>query len=87
MDKQTSKLFEVGQVYYGTLPVAHSDFPVRCIKRTDKSVWFEHVTHPQHYAQSRVKVHKYADQEVATFRRWYISSTKQTGGDFDMMTI
>ena len=81
------KQFEVGQVYYGTLCVAHGDFPVRCIKRTDKSAWFEHVTMPHAYASSRVKIHKYADQEVATFRRWYISSTKLTGGDFDPMTI
>ena len=81
------KTFEVGQVYYGTLCVAHSDFPVRCIKRTDKSVWFEHVTMPQHYAAARAKIHKYDDSETAMFRRWYISSTKLTGGDFDPLTI
>lgn len=79
--------FEVGQVYYGTLTCAHSDFPVTCIKRTDKSVWFEHVNHPEVYGAGRCKIHKYDDCETAMFRRWYISSTKTTGGDFDPLTI
>lgn len=79
--------FEVGQVYYGTLTCAHSDFPVTCIKRTEKSVWFEHANRPDFYPQSRCKVHKYDDCETAMFRRWYISSTKTTGGDFDPLTI
>jgi hypothetical protein len=81
------KCFEVGQVYYGTLSCAHSDFPVRCVKRTEKSVWFEHVTHSHAYAESRCKIHKWDDCETANFHRWYISSTKLTGGDFDPMTI
>jgi hypothetical protein len=80
--------FEVGQVYYGTLCVAHSDFPVLCTKRTDKSVWFEHVTMPHAYGAGRCKLNKFDDgREAAMFRRWYISSTKTTGGDLDPMTI
>ena len=79
--------FEVGQVYFGTLTCAHGDFPVMCIKRTEKSVWFEHVNHPQAYGAGRCKIHSYDDCETAMFRRWYISSTKTTGGDFDPLTI
>lgn len=79
--------FEVGEIYYGTLCVAHGDFPVRCIKRTEKSVWFEHATMPQHYKAGRALVRDGGRGEAAMFRRWYISSTKQTGGDFDTMTI
>ena len=82
------KCFEVGQVYFGTLCVAHGDFPVMCVKRTDKSVWFEHVNMPQHYAAGRCKAQKFDDgTEAAMFRGWYITSTKLTGGDFDPMTI
>jgi hypothetical protein len=80
------KTFEPGEIYFGTLTCAHSDFPVRCIKRTDKSVWFEHINSP-HYPLRRAKLHKYDDQECAMFYRWYISSTKRTGGDFDPLTI
>jgi hypothetical protein len=79
--------FQVGEVYFGTLCVAHGDFPVRCIKRTDKSVWFEHVTLPQHYKTGRALIRKASDGECAMFCRWYIDSKKQTGGDFDPMTI
>ena len=79
--------FEVGEIYYGTLACAHSDFPVRCTKRTAKSVWFEHVTCPQGYKPACVRVRDWGAHETAMFRRWYISSTKRTGGDFDPMTI
>ena len=79
--------FQPGEIYFGTLMCAHSDFPVRCVRRTDKSVWFEHVDSPQHYPLCRAKVHKYDNQECAMFHNWYISSTKQTGGDFDPLTI
>lgn len=81
------KPFEVGAVYYGTLACAHGDFPVRCIRKTEKSVWFEHVTSPQFYAAGRVKLHRHERDEAAIWRGWYISSTKQTGGDFDPYTI
>ena len=82
------KAFEIGEIYYGTLCVAHSDFPVRCTRRTEKSVWFEHVDAPQHYAAGRAKLHRFEDgSEAAMWRRWYVSSTKTTGGDFDPMTI
>lgn len=80
--------FEVGQVYYGTLCVAHGDFPVICTKRTDKTVWFEHVTMPQHYEAGRAKIQRFRDgHETAMFRRWYIAADKKKGGDFDPMEI
>lgn len=81
------KSFEIGEIYYGTLACAHSDFPVRCVRKTDKSVWFEHVDSPRFYPVSRVKLHRYEAQECAMWRGWYISSNKQTGGDFDPLTI
>jgi hypothetical protein len=79
--------FEIGQIYYGTLACAHGDFPVRCVRRTDKSVWFEHVDSPHYYPVRRSKVHKHDRDEAAMWRGWYISSTKLTGGDFDPHTI
>lgn len=81
--------FVPGTVYYGTLTCAHSDFPVRCVRRTDKSVWFEHETHPNVYGSpKRAKIHKWDDgSESAMAWRWYISSDKTTGGDFDPLTI
>ena len=67
--------FQVGQVYYGSLSVAHGSFPVRCVKRTDKSVWFEHVTMPEGYkGPKRAKIHKWNDSESAMAWRWYVSS-------------
>jgi len=82
-----STQFVPGTVYYGTLTCAHSDFPVRCVRRTEKSVWFEHVTHPNVYGTGRCKIHVYGEYEAAMFRNWYVSSTKTTGGDFDPLTI
>lgn len=79
--------FKIGQVYFGTLACAHGDFPVRCIRKTEKSVWFEHVTHPHAYAAGRAKLHRHDRDEAAMWRGWYISSTKLTGGDFDPYTI
>ena len=88
MNTQPITSFVPGTVYYGTLTCAHSDFPVRCVKRTEKSVWFEHVTHPECYELGRCRIWKWDDgSESAMFRRWYISSTKTTGGDFDPLTI
>ena len=68
--------FQVGQVYYGSLAVAHGSFPVRCVKRTEKSVWFEHVTMPEVYkGPKRAKIHKWSDAtESAMAWRWYVSS-------------
>ena len=79
--------FKVGQTYYGTLACAHSDFPVRCIKRTSKSVWFEHASHPDSYRPMRCKIYAWVDNETANYHRWYISATKLSGGDFDLNTI
>ena len=79
--------FTVGQIYYGTLSCAHGDFPVRCIKRTTKSVWFEHASHPDAYRPMRCKARPWSDNETANFHGWYISATKLNGGDFDLNTI
>lgn len=79
--------FVVGQIYYGTLACAHGDFPVRCIKRTTKSVWFEHANHPDAYRTMRCKARPWSDSETANFHNWYISATKLSGGDFDLNTI
>ena len=79
--------FTVGQIYYGTLSCAHGDFPVRCIKRTTKSVWFEHASHPDSYRAMRCKARPWSDNETANFHGWYISATKLSGGDFDLNTI
>ena len=79
--------FTVGQIYYGTLSCAHGDFPVRCIKRTTKSVWFEHASHPDAYRAMRCKARPWSDNETANFHGWYISATKLSGGDFDLNTI
>lgn len=75
--------FEPGQTYYGTLSCAHSDFPVLCVKRTDKSVWFT----KRGYRDMRCGLKTWGDVENATFHGWYICADKQSGGDFDPMTI
>ena len=84
--------FEPGKIYHGSLCVAHSSFPVRCVRRTDKSVWFEHVTSPQHYAgPKRAKVRKWNDgTESAMAWRWYVSSDtvdRDPADQFDPYTI
>jgi hypothetical protein len=80
----TQAQFIPGQTYYGTLSCAHGDFPVTCTKRTDKSVWFT----KRGYADMRCKIHVWqGGNESARFHGWYISADKQTGGDFDPMTI
>ena len=68
--------FEVGKTYYGSLAVAHGSFPVRCVRRTDKSVWFEHVTMPSGYpGPKRCKIRRWGDgTETASPWRWYVSS-------------
>ena len=83
--------FEVGKVYYGSLAVAHGSFPVRCVKRTEKSVWFEHVTMPHAYeGPKRAKIHKWNDSESATAWRWYVSSStvnRDPADQYDPYTI
>ena len=80
--------FRVGEVYYGTLPCAHSDFPVRVVKRTAKMVWFEHATMPQHYAPAKSKARMVsASTEACRFHGWSIWSDKTTGGDWDMQFV
>jgi hypothetical protein len=80
--------FKVGEVYYGTLACAHSDFPVRVVKRTEKTVWFEHATMPQHYspAKSRARIVS-ESKESCRFHGWSIWSDKTTGGDWDMQFV
>ena len=83
--------FKVGEVYYGTLACAHGDFPVRVVKRTDKTVWFEHATMPQHYSPARSKVNIApgipSETETCKFHGWTIFSHKTTGGDWDMQFV
>jgi hypothetical protein len=77
--------FEVGQTYYGSLSCAHSSFPVVCVKRTDKTVWFEHATLPHAYAPARSRVRSWADgSESASFHRWYISADAVRDNGWDM---
>ena len=83
----TIKTFQVGETYYGSLACAHSSFPVTCIKRTEKSVWFKHATLPHAYKSSRAKVRAWHDgTETANFHSWYISSEsiKDNGWDMNM---
>ena len=84
--------FEVGQIYHGSLTVAHGSFPVRCVKLTDKSVWFEHVTMPGGYkGPKRAKIKEgYNDSVYATVWGWFVSSTtidRDPSDMFDPMTI
>lgn len=83
LESRQMKKFEPGRTYFGTLSCAHSDFPVLCVKRTDKSVWF---TKPG-YRDKRCKAHMWDGYETAIFHGWYLSADKTTGGDFDPMTI
>jgi hypothetical protein len=80
--------FVVGNTYYGSLAVAHSSFPVVCVKRTEKSVWFEHAT-SKAYKPARAKVHQSgADgSESANFHRWYISSDSIKNNGWDMQFV
>jgi hypothetical protein len=78
-----STQFEPGKTYFGTLSCAHGDFPVVCVKRTDQSVWFT----KRGYRDMRCKIKTWSGVETATFHGWYVSADKQTGGDFDPMTI
>ena len=75
--------FEIGKTYFGTLACAHGDFPVVCVKRTDKSVWFER----RGYRNMRSAIRTFNGRESAGFHGWYISADKTTGGDFDPTTI
>lgn len=84
--------FVSGRIYHGSLSVAHGSFPVRCVKRTDKSVWFEHVTMPEGYpGPKRCKVHRWANGvEHAMAWRWFVSSdsdTRDPADQFDPATI
>ena len=77
--------FIPGQIYYGSLSVAHGSFPVRCVKRTEKSVWFEHVTMPHAYSgPKRSKIHSWGDSESANAWRWYVSSDTENRDPADV---
>ena len=80
--------FVVGNTYYGSLAVAHSAFPVVCVRRTEKSAWFEHAN-SEAYKPARAKAHKWTDgSESANFHNWYISSDsiKDNGWDTKIET-
>ena len=71
--------FIVGKTYYGSLGCAHGSFPMVCVRRTAKSVWFEHAVRPEHYPLRRCKVRPYTShngwaQESASYNGWYIDS-------------
>ena len=75
--------FIVGRIYYGSLGCAHGSFPMVCVRRTDKSVWFEHAVRPEHYPLRRCKVNPYEShngwkQENASYKGWYIDSATAT---------
>ena len=77
--------FQPGQTYYGSLACAHSSFPVICTKRTEKTVWFEHATKPEHYKPARAKIQRWHDgSESANFHRWYIAADSQEDNGWDM---
>lgn len=81
----TAAPFQVGQVYYGTLSCAHGSFPLRCVKRTEKSVWFEHLVHPEHYPQKRSKARPWGDgRESADFHGWLVVSDAVRDNGWDM---
>jgi hypothetical protein len=68
--------FQVGQTYYGSLACAHGSFPVTCIKRTEKTIWFEHATLPDSYTPARSRARAWHDgTESANFHGWYVCST------------
>lgn len=87
MTAESLQKFEVGQVYYGSLACAHGSFPVKCVRRTDKTVWFEHVTLPQAYAPAKSRVRDLGYGECAKFHGWYVSSSSVRDNGFDLNTI
>jgi hypothetical protein len=84
--------FQVGQTYYCRYNyqtfTSHRSVPVTCVKRTEKTLWFEHATLPDddeiRYtpAYSRVRAWKDGTEESAKFHGWYVwsTSTKETPG-------
>jgi hypothetical protein len=85
--KAMTASFIPGQTYYGSLACAHSSFPVVCVKRTEKSVWFEHAN-SEAYKPARAKAHKWADgSESANFHNWHISSDSIKDNGWDMQFV
>jgi hypothetical protein len=77
--------FQVGQTYYGSLACAHSSFPVTCVKRTEKTIWFEHATLPDSYTPARSRARAWHDgTESANFHGWYVCSTSVKDNGWDM---
>jgi len=72
--------FEVGQTYYGSLACSHGTFPVVCIKRTAKCVWFEHAIMPERYPAARAAIREGSRYEMANFRRWMICADQHDTG-------
>ena len=84
--------FQPGTIYHGSLSVAHGSFPVRCVRRTDKSVWFEHVTMPHAYkGPKRSTIRKWSDgTEAAKAWGWYVTDDtdkRDPAAMFDPTTI
>ena len=89
-----SSPFIPGKIYHGSLSVAHSSFPMLCVRRTEKSVWFQHPSRPEHYPLKRCKVRPYESHtgwqcETAMYNGWYIDSGRCTDPAemFDPTTI
>ena len=85
--KAMTATFVVGNTYYGSLAVAHSAFPVVCVRRTEKSAWFEHAN-SEAYKPARAKIHKWSDgAESSTFHGWriYADSIKNNGWDMQFV--
>lgn len=71
------KPFEAGTIYFGKRNAHPETFLVRCTRRAEKSVWFEHVTDPARYPAGRSRVESWIDgSESAIWRYWFISSTQ-----------
>jgi hypothetical protein len=80
---QVGQTYYVGQTYHGSLACTHSSFPVTCVKRTEKTVWFKHATLTDDYTPARSRARAWQDgAESANFHGWYVCSTsvKETPG-------
>jgi hypothetical protein len=69
--------FQVGETYYGSLACAHGHFPVTCIKRTAKCVWFEHATLPHAYKAARATIREGTRYELANFHGWLVGADQR----------
>jgi hypothetical protein len=76
--------FEVGQTYYGHLACAHGTFPVKVVKRTEKTVWFEHVD--GYKAPAKAKIKDAAGGEGGQFHGWWVLACSKKDNGWNMLT-